>query len=706
MRAPRPFLALLALLALPGLAQDGEEPAVRVLPVVVTARRAAADPFEEPSIVHLLEREDLQRQLIRTLPEALWDVPGVMVQKTSNGQGSPYLRGFTGFRTVLLVDGIRLNNSVFREGPNQYWNTVDPLSLDRIEVVKGPTSALYGSDAIGGVVQAFTREREEFELDLDWDVSAYARAAEAERSVMSRVQFEGNVGREYGFLGGYSGGYFGDVRQGSGSVQDKTGGYWQQAGDGKFTLFPAEGAKLTVAHYEFDLNDAWRTHTTDQGEAFHGTTVGDDRMRRLDQDRRLTYAAIELERESPLFDKFRATVSLQEQREEEKRERADGRRERQGFRVLSPAVSLQLEKDSPAGKLAYGTEWYHDEVSSFRIDIDPRRTARTREVRRIQGPVGDRASYDTLGLFVQDEIEVFRDFVTVTLGARYTHVWLDAGEVEDPVTRREIRISEAWPSVVGSFRTLIKASENWHLFTGVNQGFRAPNLSDLTRFDSNRSGEIETPAPGLDPEHYLTMEAGSKLRFLPFEAQAAYYYTRIWDMILRQPTGRTIGREREVTKANAGDGFVHGVEGEFVAHLSDRVRWNAHISWQESVVEQFPTSAPVIEKDNLSRMAPLAWGGALRYTHPEPSWYVEISSRFAVKQDRLSPDDARDTQRIPPGGTPGYAVLTLRGGWQVNDNVRVTGAVENVTDANYRILGSGQQEPGVNGILATEIRFP
>ena len=125
---------------------------------IVIGRRTEDEIFEVPSTVEALSEDYLvRRRAYRTLPEALAEVPGVLVQKTSRGQGSPYIRGFTGFRTLLLVDGIRLNHAAMRSGPNQYWGTVDPLALDRVEIFKGPASVLYGSDAIGGTVNAISR---------------------------------------------------------------------------------------------------------------------------------------------------------------------------------------------------------------------------------------------------------------------------------------------------------------------------------------------------------------------------------------------------------------------------------------------------------------------------------------------------------------------------------------------------------------------
>jgi hemoglobin/transferrin/lactoferrin receptor protein len=132
--------------------------------IIVTASRRSEKVFAVPYTANVQDaRELIENRQVRTLVDAMRELPGVMVQKTGHGQGSPYIRGFTGLRTLFLIDGIRLNNSTFREGPNQYWNTVDPFSVQRLEVVKGPSSVLHGSDAIGGTVNAITRELD----DLD-----------------------------------------------------------------------------------------------------------------------------------------------------------------------------------------------------------------------------------------------------------------------------------------------------------------------------------------------------------------------------------------------------------------------------------------------------------------------------------------------------------------------------------------------------------
>ncbi|MBN1558201.1 MAG: Plug domain-containing protein, partial [Lentisphaerae bacterium] len=151
-------------------AAEGTNGTEMTLPtLVVTPTREARRVEDVPYAAGLLDAETLRVALsARTVPEALAYEPGIMVQKTAHGQGSPYIRGFTSQRTLFLVDGVRLNNAVFREGPNPYWNTVDPLSLHAVEIVRGPASVLYGSDAVGGTVRAVTRGRQDALPDQDW----------------------------------------------------------------------------------------------------------------------------------------------------------------------------------------------------------------------------------------------------------------------------------------------------------------------------------------------------------------------------------------------------------------------------------------------------------------------------------------------------------------------------------------------------------
>ena len=126
-------------------------------PLVVTASRLEQEASRAPYSSEVISSEFIWENTRRTLPEALTYTPGVLVQKTAYGHGSPFIRGFTGRQNLLLVDGVRLNNSTFRSGPMQYWNTVDSLSIDHLELVKSQGSVLYGSDAVGGTVNSFTQ---------------------------------------------------------------------------------------------------------------------------------------------------------------------------------------------------------------------------------------------------------------------------------------------------------------------------------------------------------------------------------------------------------------------------------------------------------------------------------------------------------------------------------------------------------------------
>ena len=126
--------------------------------VVITAQRMHADRDAVAESIVSLNRDQIIRLSPMSTPDAMSMMPGVWMQKTNHGGGSPFIRGLTGYQTLMLVDGIRFNNSTFRSGPNQYVNTIDPMTLQNIEVLRGQGSVQYGSDAIGGVAHFILRE--------------------------------------------------------------------------------------------------------------------------------------------------------------------------------------------------------------------------------------------------------------------------------------------------------------------------------------------------------------------------------------------------------------------------------------------------------------------------------------------------------------------------------------------------------------------
>jgi hemoglobin/transferrin/lactoferrin receptor protein len=591
----------------------------------------------------------------------------------------------------MLIDGFRLNNSVFREGPNQYWNTVDAGGLERLEVVKGPSSVLYGSDAIGGTVNALTRS-------VDWSepnpVSATLdyRYASAEHSDMGRAEVQARLGERTGILAAASIKDIGDIEGGKDTGELENTGYDEYGADLKAEHWFGDRTRLVLAHQDLVQDNVPRTHSTQYAEPFEGTTVGTDLRRDLDQDRDLTYMRLEGTDQASWYDAYSVGLSWHAQEETETRVRSNGAKSRTGFDVGTLGAQAQVTKALGIGELTAGVEGYRDEVDS-ESTTNP-----------IQGPVADDSTYDTLGVYAEDRFAA-SERLDLILGARFNYAAVDAEQVADPVTGLSFEVEDDWSAVVGSARFVYQlAPEAWNLFGGVSQGFRAPNLSDLTRFDNARTNEFEIPSPDLDSEDYLTFELGARHEGGAVTSEATVFYTLIDDMIVRFPTGNTnaLG-EFEITRDNVGDGWAYGIE--LGAAWRFRPEWSlfGDAAFLEGKADTFPTSAPVIDDEWLDRLMPLTVRAGLRWER-EATW-AEALTIVAADADRLSTRDEADTQRIPPDGTPGYAVLHLGAGHEVNDHVRLRAGVDNVFDEDYRIHGSGSNMPGRNLIVGATLSF-
>ncbi|MCC6235179.1 MAG: TonB-dependent receptor [Verrucomicrobiales bacterium] len=693
-------------------AQAGLEPSMEAAagaellpPMIVTASRTALEPQDLPYSASVVGATAFEERLPRTTVEALRELPSIMLQKTGHGQGSPFLRGFTGFRTLMLIDGIRLNNSTFRDGPNQYWSTVDAFSLSRMEVVRGPGSVLYGSDAIGGTVQAFTRGRESFDPGWHADGRAFYRFASAESSHTGRGEFSANGGETVGLHAGLTMKEYGDLRGGEDLGLMPRTGYSEWDADAKVRWRPNDFSEVVFGHQTVDLDDAWRTHATVQGKSWEGATVGRDFTRIFDQLRDLNYVQYQARDLDGFVDEVRASLSYQVQGEKETRWRSDLRRDEQTVDVGTLGAWVQALSTTSVGEWVYGAEFYHDWV-----DSTFRRYASTGELQsqRRQGPVTDDGGYDLFGAYVQDRIPLWNERLELTLGGRINQAHADAGAAEDPFTAAPLSFEDSWSTAVGSGRFLwrVDADRRWVVFGGVSQGFRAPNFSDLTRFDIARSGEQEVPALDLSPEHFISFEGGVKTHHGRFGLEASFFHTLIDEMIVRVPTGlATPAGAAIVTKQNSGDGYVHGVELDASVDLGAGFGLWGNLTWMEGRVETpLSPGGPILEEP-VTRIMPATVNAGIRWEAEDRRFWAEFATTVARTQDLLSSGDARDTDRIPSGGTPGYEVYHLRAGWRPCAKATLSLALENLANADYRVHGSGLNEPGRNLIVACDVRF-
>ena len=679
--------------------------------IVVTASRVGRPIQETPAMISRVDEKQMAENGVRSLPEALKDDPSVRVQKTSQGQGSPYLRGFTGFRTLMLIDGIRLNNSAFRSGPNQYWGTIDCYSLAAIEVLKGPASVLYGSDAVGGTVQAFSYEPEYAEEgQYHYGSRLFTRLSSAERSVISRAQ--GEVATDSTAIhAGVTYKNFGDLQGGHEVGRQKKTGYTEYDYDIKARIKLAGEREIVLAWQSVEQDDVWRTHKTVYGISWEGTTIGDELARTFEQNRRLAYLQFRDDEPTWIYDTLRFTLfcHIQEEDQYAVSKPADNKTTWDGFSVVTPGFNAELMKETDLGTFVYGLDYSRDLVNSYNREVK-----NNVSTTRVQGPVADDSSYDLAGLFVEDRIPL-GNHVEVTPGIRgtYAHASIDdyysvAPGGKNPEQRGQ-SFEKTWYDVSANLRLAYYVTDDkaLMLYTGLGQAFRSPNLSDMTSYRASKSTTYETPSPNVDTERYLTYECGGKWIKDGLTLQAAWYYTWMRDQITA--VYEQSGTDILASSANSGEGYVQGVELDGAYEITKNWVMRGGIAWSEGYTDTYYKNGNqiVTVNDDNFRTAPLAGFAALRWQTSDKKLFIEFTNQAVAREDRLTYSEAHggDTQRVPLQGTPGYYTAGVRAGWQICEYATMGVAIDNLLDKDYRVHGSGNNEAGRNFIRSLELRF-
>ena len=675
-------------------APDGPREAgpIEIETIVVTAPRAGRERSDSAMSRVVIAAEELsQRLLPRTLPEGLRGLPSVHVQKTAPGHGSPYIRGLTGNRTLAVIDGIRYNNATYRDGPNEYFSHIDSFTLGQIEVLYGPASSLYGSDAAGGTISVRTRSSDFLRRKPGSFASAeqIVRASSGDESIVSRTSADVGNGQNWGLRLGVSDKTFGDI-QAAGLGELPETGYAERGYDARLDAQLSDAWRLTLLHQALIQDDVPRTHSTVFSRPFAGTAIGTDWRRTKDHERRLSYVKLSGRGLSAiLFDTAEIALSRQPRRESEVRIRDGGLRADQSFESDLWAFNSVFGKDWAARSIAYGLDYSVEAVESDRTDSDP---ATGLSTNRIQGPVGDDATYEQIGVFTNVIVPI-SPALEANLGGRYSYVRAEIGRFEDPATKQPRSFAGDWSNFSAAIRLSYRISAGGQVWGSVSQAFRAPNIADISRFGRSRSTEFEVAAPDLNPETFLGYELGYRWIAAPLEISLAAYETRLDNFIEPVATGRVVDGLLEMRKANSAQGVIRGVEFSWLAELSETLALNGNVTWTLGDISR-PAGAAAdgFVKEPLSRVQPLTGNISLHWNRG-PLW-AALGLTHAQRQDRLSEGDRGDTQRIPPGGTPGYTLLHLRAGWEVSENVGIIVRLNNVLDQAYRSHGSGTNEPG------------
>lgn len=688
--------------------------------IVVTPSTKEETRFESKRAVSTVTKREIIERGIITTPDTVMEEVGVYVQKTGTFAGAPIIRGLIGQQVLHLFDGIRLNTAVSRIGPNESFRFADPFTIDRVEVVRGPESIFYGSDAMGGVVNIVpTYPLIQADKKFNIGANSFGIYSTANSGITNHEDFNLQLG-PFGISTGFTGAWIDSVRGGWNTGLQRYTGYSEYDWNTNIGYRINKNNLFYINYFAFRLYDAYRpdkcppvveNEIRRYSELFHDLAYFKYRyfsVKRL----QLLEITTGFKRWHQLIDRFRLD-----------KKRIDTINDTlYGAYFITRGV-LDFGKWS---NISLGIEYYLDHVNS----TQKRTKQETNEVIKQNDVIGDGdpkndfrgtyvdgSKYHSFGIYMEDNINLIST-LNLNVGGRFSYFYVNVPEEPLGIDNPEISSSP----IESSFYSIIfSGGVNYtfgplKLILNVGQAFRAPNLDDITHVGSEGS-RFDIQSPELkDPEKSFTGEFGVKLNHKIVYLELFSYYTHFSDLIFPVPTGKTIDNQPATIRDNVNSADMFGVEFYTRVYLTQNWSIFGGLSyiWSEQdcgilgAEEEMVVCEGRVEKEAgyapenpgrapMRKIPPLNGIIGLRYQHINNRFFGEALLRWAKKQDNLNPDDMRD-KRIPKGGTPGFAIITLRGGYRINRWVSISGVLENITNEDWRIHGSSINGPGINFI--------
>jgi len=697
--------------------------------VVVSANKWEQKLNEIPNKIVKINKNEILRNNPQTSADLLGQSGNVFIQKSQLGGGSPMIRGFATNRVLLVADGVRMNNAIYRSGNLQNVISIDPLSTETVEVIFGPGTVIYGSDAIGGVMDFHTLQPR-FSTDNKMLVkgSVLGRYSTADKEKKGHVDL--NLGwKKWSLLSSFSYSSFDDLKMGENGGQDsylrleyverinnkdsivknsdpriqRFSGYDQSNFLQKVRFKPNKFLDLQYSFTHANTGDAprydrliqYRNGALRFAEWYYGPMKWN--MHTLN---------IMHSKKTGIYDDAKLTVAYQDYEESRiDRTRNNNNRNKQTEQVDAISVNLDAKKGFGKGQLFYGLEYVYNKVGSFGETTN----ISTGVVKPMVSRYPDGSTWSTMGVYGSYKINLAPK-VTLTTGLRYSYNTLDATFdttfIKFPYQKAELRDG----AVTGNAGLVFRPGEGWQLNGIISTGYRMPNVDDIGKLFESVPGNVTVPNPELGPEYAWNFELGI-VKNIPnkFQIEINGFHTILNDAIVRRPT--TFNGEDSILF----NGVMSRVEA--LQNVAKATVWGVQISAEIFFFPEFSllTHANWIngkETDDVKneqvplRHAPPFYGStALRYRMKKI--FIEANAQYnsEIKNEDLAPSEqaktdiyAKDASGKPY--SPGWYTLNLKSSYQLTKNLLVTAGWENITNQRYRPYSSGIVAAGSNFIFA------
>ncbi|MBN4058042.1 TonB-dependent receptor, partial [Olleya sp. AH-315-K02] len=697
--------------------------------IVISASKFEQSKREVPQKIMSIKARDILFQNPQTSADLLESSGQVFIQKSQLGGGSPLIRGFSTNRLLLSVDGVRMNNAIFRGGNVQNVISIDPFAIQNIEIILGAGSVIYGSDAIGGVMNFYTKKPNLSQSDsLLFKANAITRYSSASNEKTGHIDF--NFGfKKWAFLTSVSYTDFEDLKMGKYGPDDYLRPEYVKTTRGEDNIVQNKNPRiqkftgynqinfLNKVHYQ-----ASETLSFDLG--LHYSSTSDypryDRLIRYREDELRSaewfygpqrwflgnFQITKLSSRSNLYDKIKVTAAFQNfQESRNDRDLNSEIRRTRSENVDAISVNFDFEKTlSETTKLFYGAEYIYNTVESKGEEKDI--------INNTTQPIASRypngANWQSLATYMSYKYKPNKKF-TLQSGIRYNAIFIHAN-LNDNNAFLNLPFGEAninTGAITGT-AGISWAPNNilqWKL--NASTAFRAPNIDDIGKIFDSQPGSVVVPNANLKPEYAYSGELGLTLDFNEdVVIDLATYYTYLDNALVRRDfniDGETqIIYDGELSNVqaiqNASKAWIYGFEVGLKISFSEYFKLTSQYSIVDGMEEDNGVEVPIrhvapsfgnthfiFEKNKLKFDAYLDYNAELSFSQLAPS---EINKAYLYAKDKNGNPYA-----------PSWHTVNFRSQYQINKSTSIIATLENITNQRYRSYSSGISAPGINFIL-------